>query len=95
MGFVERFISCVNSYKKVFRKDDYDVKKVLADMGRFAPVDPTTKCVKPYKDNEIYIMIGRRQMFSYILGKINMTQEEINNLIKQEQLKKQQEQQNM
>jgi hypothetical protein len=36
-------------------------------------------------------MIGRRQVVSHILAKINMTEEELSNIIKQEQLKQQQE----
>lgn len=91
LSFAQRFVSRVHSYQRVFKKDNPDVKAVLSDLGRLAPVDPTSKLAKPYKDNEVYIMIGRRQMLSHILAKINMTEEELSNIIKQEQLKQQQQ----
>lgn len=92
MSFAQKFVSRVHSYQRVFKKDDPDVKAVLCDLGRIAPVDPTTKIAEPYDKNRIklYIMIGRRQVVSHILAKINMTEEELSNIIKQEQLKQQQ-----
>lgn len=90
LSFAQRFVSKVRSYKRVFKKENPDVRAVLADLGRLAPVDPTTKLAKPFKDNEVYIYIGRRQVVSHILGKINMTEEELSNIIKQEQLQQQQ-----
>lgn len=88
---IRRFIDRTKAYKRLFKKGDMDVKTVLADLGRFAPIDPTAKCVKPYRDNEVFIMIGRRQVVDYILGKINMTDSELSNLIKEEKLKIQQQ----
>ena len=90
LSFAQRFVSKVRSYKRVFKKENPDVKAVLADLGRLAPVDPTTKLTKPFKDNEVWMYIGRRQVVSHILGKINMKEEELNNIIKQEQLQQQQ-----
>lgn len=90
-SWAERFVSRVYSYKNVFKKDDPDVKAVLCDLARIAPVDPTSKSAKPYRDNEVFIMIGRRQVVSHILAKINMTDEELSNILKQEQLKQQQD----
>lgn len=93
MTFAQRFVSRVHSYQRVFKKDNPDVKAVLCDLGRIAPVDPTSKIAEPYDKNRIklYIMIGRRQVVSHILAKINMTEEELSNIIKQEQLQKQQQ----
>lgn len=90
VSWAQRFVSKVRSYQKVFKKDDPDVKAILCDLGRLAPIDPTSKLVEPYRDNEVFIMIGRRQVVSHILAKINMTEEELSNTIKQEQLKQQQ-----
>jgi len=90
MSFITNFVDKVKCYKRVFKKDNPDVKAILADLGRFAPVDPTSKCVKPYRDNEVFMMIGRRQVVNYILGKIKMTDSELSNLVKEEQLKQQQ-----
>ena len=92
MSFAQRFVSRVHAYQRVFKKDNPDVKAVLCDLGRIAPVDPTVKVAKPYNKNsaEVWIYIGRRQVVSHILGKINMTEEELNNIIKQEQLQQQQ-----
>ena len=93
LSWAQRFVSNVRSYQKVFKKDDPDVKAVLCDLGRIAPVDPTSKVAEPYDENKIkiYIMIGRRQLLGHILRKMNMTEEELSNIIKQEQLKQQQE----
>lgn len=93
MSFAQRFVSRVHAYQRVFKKDNPDVKAVLCDLGRIAPVDPTSKIAEPYDKNRIklYIMIGRRQVVSHILAKINMTEEELSNIIKQEQLQKQQQ----
>lgn len=91
LSFAQRFVSRVHAYQRVFKKDNPDVKAVLCDLGKLAPVDPTSKLVKPYRDNEVYIMIGRRQVVSHVLAKINMTEEELSNIIKQEQLKQQQQ----
>lgn len=93
MTFAQRFVSRVHAYQRVFKKDNPDVKAVLCDLGRIAPVDPTSKIAEPYDKNRIklYIMIGRRQVVSHILAKINMTEEELSNIIKQEQLQKQQQ----
>jgi hypothetical protein len=90
MSFITNFVDKVKCYKRVFKKDNPDVKAILADLGRFAPVDPTSKCVKPYRDNEVFMMIGRRQVVNYILGKIKMTDSELSDLVKEEQLKQQQ-----
>lgn len=92
VSYLQRLISSVPSYKRVFKKDNPDVKVILCDLARIAPVDPTTKVAKPFNknSNEVWMYIGRRQVVSYILGKINMTEEELNNLAKQEQLKQQQ-----
>lgn len=97
MGFsniekVKRFVERTKAYKRLLNLNNEDVKTVLADLGRFAPVDPTAKCTKPYQDIDIYIMIGRRQVIDYILGKINMTDSELSNLVKQERLNIQQQQ---
>ena len=78
LSFAQRFVSKVRSYKRVFKKENPDVKAVLADLGRLAPVDPTTKLTKPFKDNEVWMYIGRRQIVSHILGKINSKKKEIN-----------------
>ena len=93
MTFAQRFVSRVHAYQRVFKKDNPDVKAVLCDLGRIAPVDPTSKIAEPYDKNmiKLYIMIGRRQVVSHILAKINMTEEELSNIIKQEQLQKQQQ----
>lgn len=93
LSFAQRFVSRVHAYQRVFKKDNPDVKAVLCDLGRIAPVDPTSKIAEPYDKNRIklYIMIGRRQVVSHILAKINMTEEELSNIIKQEQLQKQQQ----
>lgn len=91
IGNIKNWVNKVRSYKRVFKKDDADVKTVLIDLGKFAPVDPTRKLTKPYDNNEVYIYIGRRQVLSYLLGKISMTDSELNNLIKQEEAKKQEE----
>lgn len=93
ISWAKRFVSKVYSYKKVFDKNDADVKAVLADLARIAPIDPTLKVAKPYNknSNEVYIMIGRRQVVSHILGKINMTDEELSAILKREQIDAQQE----
>lgn len=90
LSFAQKFVSRVHSYQRVFKKDDPDVKAVLCDLARIAPVDPTSKLTKPYRDNEVFMMIGRRQVVSHILAKINMKEEELSNILKQEQLKQQQ-----
>lgn len=92
MTFAQKFVSRVHSYQRVFKKDNPDVKAVLCDLGRIAPIDPTTKVAKPFNKNshEVWIYIGRRQVVSHILAKINMTEEELNNILKQEQLQQQQ-----
>jgi hypothetical protein len=90
LTWAQRFVSTVRSYQRIFKKDNPDVKAILCDLGKIAPVDPTSKVAKPYRDNEVFIMIGRRQVVSHILAKINMTEEELNNIIKQDQLKQQQ-----
>ena len=92
-SWAQKFVARVYAYKKVFKKDDPDVQAVLCDLARIAPVDPTSKIAEPYDKNRIkmYMMIGRRQVASHILGKINMTDEELSNLLKQEQIKAQQE----
>lgn len=89
---IKRFVDRTRAYKRVFVNDNADVKAVLADLGRFAPVDPTAKVAKPFNknSNEVYMMIGRRQVVDYILGKINMTDRELSNLIKQERLNQEQ-----
>ena len=91
LSFAQKFVSRVHAYQRVFDKNNPDVKAVLCDLGRIAPVDPTSKISKPYIDNEVFMAIGRRQVVSHILAKINMTEEELSNIIKQEQLKQQQE----
>lgn len=93
LTWAQRFVLRVRCYQRVFKKDNPDVKAVLCDLGRLAPVDPTSKIAEPYDKDRIklYIMIGRRQLLSHILAKINMTEEELSNIIKQEQLKQQQE----
>lgn len=92
LTFAQRFVSTVRSYKRVFKKENPDVRAVLADLGRIAPVDPTVKVAKPFNknSNEVWMYIGRRQVVSHILGKINMKEEELSNIIKQEQLQQQQ-----
>lgn len=95
MFYAKKLTQTVESYKKVFKKNDVDVQTVLADLGSIAPIDPTAKLRKPYNNNEVYIMIGRRQVVSHILGKMNMTEEELNRIIKNAQMKEiQQQQQN-
>lgn len=91
--WAEKFVARVYCYKKVFNRQDPAVQAVLCDLARIAPVDPTTKITEPYDRNKIklYMMIGRRQVVSHILGKINMTDEELSNLLKQEQIKATQE----
>ena len=85
-SFAKKFVSKVHSYQRVFKKDNPDVKAVLCDLARLAPTDPTTKVAKPFNknSNEVWMYIGRRQVVSHILGLINMTEEELNNIVKQE-----------
>lgn len=85
-SFAKKFVSKVHSYQRVFQKDNPDVKAVLCDLARLAPIDPTTKVAKPFNknSNEVWMYIGRRQVVSHILGLINMTEEELNNIVKQE-----------
>ena len=60
LSFAQKFVSRVHAYQRVFDKNNPDVKAVLCDLGRIAPVDPTSKISKPYRDNEVFMAIGRR-----------------------------------
>lgn len=86
----------LNLYQKLFRKrmafravfnpDKPEGKIVLAELKRVCPSNPAAGAGSPIDEKQVFINIGRRQVLNHILGIVNMTDEKLNEITREEEL---------
>lgn len=82
-------------YAVLFRKrlafrDVFDEKKiaskiVLTELKRICPANPTVGAGTPLDEKQVFINIGRRQVLNHIMGMINMSDEKLNQIAREEE----------
>lgn len=72
------------AFRTVFDDTKPEVKTVLAELRKFCPSDPVRTAGKPVDDRQVYINIGRRQVLSFIAAQINMPDERIEEIAREE-----------
>lgn len=73
-----------SAFRTVFDSKNKASRLVLAHLRKFCPSDPTKNAGSPIDEKQVYINIGRRQVLSYILTQINMPDEVLTELAREE-----------
>ena len=75
------------AFRKVFDDKEPAVKLVLSEIRRFCPSDPARNALDK-KGNidakQVFINIGRKQVLSFIMAQINMPDERIEEIVREE-----------
>lgn len=74
------------AFLDVFDDTKPAVKVVLAELKRICPTNPTTGAGNPIDERQVFINIGRRQVLNHILGIINMPDEKLNAIAREEEI---------
>lgn len=72
------------AFRMVFDENKPEVRLVLSEMRRFCPSDPARNAGNPIDEKQVFINIGRRQMLSYIMAQINIPDERIEEIVREE-----------
>lgn len=72
------------AYKNIFNIENRFAQIVLADLRKECPIDPTHNLARPFDEKQLYINIGRRQIFSRILSMLNTSDATIRTLLERE-----------
>ena len=74
------------AFRDVFNENKPAAKVVLAELKRICPSNPTTNAGNPIDERQVFINIGRRQVLNHIMGIINMPDEKLNAIAREEEL---------
>lgn len=80
---VQRMLRKKRAYANVFKEDSIHTQVVLADLRAFCPTDPTLNGSIKNRD-QVFVLIGRRQVLSRIQKQLSLSDEEINRIAKTE-----------
>lgn len=75
------------AFRNVFDDKKPAVKTVLSEIRRFCPSDPARNAVNKKGDidaKQVFINIGRKQVLSFIMTQINMPDERIEEIVREE-----------
>ena len=81
------FLRKRSSFRRVFDENKPEVKCVLSEIRRFCPSDPARNAVNKngeIDEKQVLINIGRRQVLSFIMAQINMPDERIEEIVREE-----------
>lgn len=76
-----------SSFRLVFDDKKPEVKCVLSEIRRFCPSDPARNALNKrgeIDEKQVLINIGRRQVLSFIMAQINMPDERIEEIVREE-----------
>lgn len=75
------------AFRVVFDDNKPAVKLVMAEIRRFCPSDPARNALNKkgeIDEKQVLINIGRRQVLSFIMAQINMPDERIEEIVREE-----------
>ena len=76
-----------SAFRIVFDDKKQEVKCVLSEIRRFCPSDPARNALNKkgeIDEKQVLINIGRRQVLSFIMAQINMPDERIEEIVREE-----------
>lgn len=72
------------SFRAVFDESKPEVRTVMAALRAFCPTDASRNAGAPIDTNQVFINIGKRQVLSYIMAQINMPDERLEQIAREE-----------